>query len=265
MAEIKPSKDLSLRRKEHVFAEGYELLVATDLTPTINTTDIVDDIYGRDDPYTEQIVDTTTIAMSVLELRQNNDLFDVLTGQDPAAAAPKEYYVEDVEPVTVWVNKKNDGDTTYERSFFYEDWTPSIPLSTGGPKDRSSRALTGNCKKPREFEGACILGEKVAMTWDSGETFCSGTLTGTPTMTPRNSMYALRVVACSGTGSTMVKETLTIDSGMVNSDGWITVERTDANDVKGLSDTYVNYLYVGSGIYPTTAAIYQEGLYVIGS
>lgn len=261
MAELKPSKDLSLRRKEQVFAEGYEIEVATDLTPTINTTDIVDDVYGRDNPYTETIVDTASLAVSVLEKRINNDLFDVLTGQDPAAATPKEYYVEDVEPITLWVNKFNSDSDSYERSFFYEDWTPSIPLSVGGPKDRSARNLTGNCKKPIEIEGACILGEKILMTWDAANTFCSGSLQNTPTQVPRNSMYALRVVATSGTGSSMIKETLTIDSDMVNSTGWVTIARTDADEVKGLSATYVNYLYVGSGVYPTTSAITEEGLY----
>lgn len=257
---IKPSKDLSLRRKEQVFVEGYEIEVAKELTPTLNTTDLVDDVFGRNDPYTETIVDTASLVITVLEKKDNNDILDVLTGQDPAAAAPKEYYCEDVEAVTVWVNKKNAADNAYERSFFYQDWTPQIPSSAGGPKDRSARTLTGLCNKSLEFEGAWICGEKVAAT---GNVYISGRLTNTtPIQIPRSTFYALRVVACSGTGSNMVTEDITISASTVNTTGWVSVLNSSLSSVKGPTAFYVNYLQTGTGIYPDNANAIEEGLYI---
>ncbi len=262
MSTIKPSTDLSLRRKEQVFAAGYEVDVAKELTPSLNTSDIVDDIFGSNDPLTQTIVDSASLSMTILEKRNNNKLLDVLTGQDPAAADPKEYYSEDVEAVTVWVNKKNSADTAYERSFFYKDWTPQIPLSAGGPKERSARTLTGLCNKPMEFQGATIFGEKVSASAAAASLIFSGRTTNTaPVQIPRSGMYALQILACSGTGSTMIKEDLTITAAMYASTGWITVANTAITDVKGPTAFYINYLSSATGIYPDSASIIEEGLF----
>jgi hypothetical protein len=261
MATIKASTDLSLRRKEHVFVAGYEIDVAKELTPTLNTTDIVDDVFGANDPITQTIVDTASLSMTVLEKKSNNKILDVLTGQDPAAAEPKEYYSDDVEAVSVWVNKKNAGDTAYERSFFYKDWTPQIPLSSGGPKERSSRVLTGLCNKPLEFAGAAIFGEKVSANTPAASLIFSGHMSANPVLVPRSGFYAIQVMACSGTASSMIKEDLAITAAMVNSTGWITVANSAITDVKGPTAFYVNYLSTSTGIYPDSANIIQEGLY----
>jgi len=259
---VKPSSDLSLRRKEQVFVEGYLIEVAKELTPSLNTTDMVDDVFGSNDPLTETIVDTASLSMTILERRNNNYILDVLTGQDPAAATPKEYYSEDVEAVTVWVNKKNKADDAYERCYFFKDWTPQIPLSAGGPKERSARTLTGLCNRPIEVEGAAIYGEKVSVNAPATSLIFSGRLTYTsPAAVPRTGLYALRVVACSGTASSMIKEDLSVTAAMVNSSGWITVANATPSTVKGPTAFYVNYLSTATGIYPDSATVYEEGLY----
>lgn len=265
MAIIKPSKDLSLRRKEQIFVEGYEIQVAKELTPGLNTSDIVDDVFGSNDALTETTVDTASLSMNVLERKNNNYILDVLTGQDPAAANPKEYYCEDVEAVSVWVNKKNADDTAYERSFFFKDWTPQIPLSTGGPKERSARTLTGLCNKPLEFEGAAVFGEKVSANSPAAALIFSGHMSANPVVVPRSGFYAVRVLACSGTASSMVTEDLTITAAMVNSTGWITVANGTLTDVKGPTAFYVNYLSTATGIYPDSANVIQEGLFATAS
>ncbi|MFA5036748.1 MAG: hypothetical protein WC479_06190 [Candidatus Izemoplasmatales bacterium] len=262
---IKASTDLSLRRKEQVFVAGYEIDVAKELTPSLNTTDIVDDIFGTDSPITQTIVDTASLSMTVLEKRNNNKILDVLTGQDPSAASPKEYYCEDVEAVSVWVNKKNAGDTAYERSFFYKDWTPQIPLSAGGPKERSARTLAGLCNKPLEFEGAWIFGEKVSASTAATSLIFSGHMSANPVVVPRSGMYAIQVIACSGTSSSMIKEDVAITTAMVNSTGWVTIANSALTDVKGPTAFYVNYLSTATGIYPDSANIIQEGLYSTSS
>ena len=259
---VKPTTDLSLRRKEVVFVEGYMIEVAKELAPSLNTTDLVDDVYGSDNPLTQTIVDNASLSVTVLERKDNNKILDVLTGQDPDATGVKEYFCDDARAVAVWVNKKNSANTAYERSFFYNNWTPAIPLSAGGPKERGTRVLNGLCDKPLEFENAGILSEKVILsgTWAGG--IFSGTIGNTPVAVPKTGFNAIRVLACSGTGSSMVFEEVTVTAAMVNSAKWITIPNSATTTVKGPTSAFINYLTTSTGIYPSTTTIYEEGLYI---
>ena len=264
MAKINPASDLSLRRKEQVFAEGYEIEVATDLTPGIATTDINDEVFGADTPLTERIPTNGTLTMRVLKKTNNNALFDVLMGQNPTGTGVKVYYVEDVGPITVWANKKANDGSKYDRCYLYEDWSPTQGLPTGAPNTRDSAELVGNCKQPIEFEGAHINSEKLSL---AGSGPYTATLTKTPTQVPSTTehpaagMHALRVVAMSGTGSGLVKESLVVTSGMVGAAGAISIATSDLTNVTAPEKVFVCYLSTQTGIYPTSTNVKEQGLY----
>ena len=54
------ASELVKRKKEHVFAEGYEIDVANELTGGISATEEVIHIYGDDDPIIDITVDNAT-------------------------------------------------------------------------------------------------------------------------------------------------------------------------------------------------------------
>ena len=263
MAKINPASDLSLRRKEQVFAEGYEIEVSTDLTPGIDTTDLTDDVFGSDDPITERIANNGTLTMRVLKKATNNSLLDVLTGQNPTATGTKIYNMEDRTQITAWANKKANDNTKYDRCYWYEDWMPSQGLPTGAPNVRDAYEITGQCKKPLEFEGVHINSEKLTL---AGTGPWTATLAKTPVQVPTtdhpaSGMHALRVVAMSGTGSGLKKESLVITSGMIGAAGAISIAAADLTLVKAPEKAFVCYLSSQTGIYPTSTNIKEDGLY----
>ena len=267
MAKIQPSSDLSLRRKEQVFAEGYQIQVATELTPGVASNDLVDHVFGDTNPLLETVVDNGTLTMTVLEKKSNNSLLEVLTGQDPDASATaiKKFASDDSEAITVFVNKKNKAEDGYERSFFFEDWSPAAALSAGAPNERSARSITGNSKKPIEFENAAIMQEKITLT--SGGSGYTGTLNNTaPGQVPGfTARYAIRVVAIEGGGSATLKDSLTVTDAMVTSAGAVTIVQSDLTflNVDDPDRCVINYLQqvTTGGIFPDNSAVIISGLY----
>ena len=260
MAKIDASKQLPLERKYQVFVNGYEIDVATALTPAVDSNTLNEPVYGSDDPLTDTIVNNGTLTIEVKEKKNNNVLLDNLCNVSPDSTA-KAYNFNNFVKVAVWANRKDIDNSKYIGAEFYGRASMTPSGKTGAPNEWSGRTFEGICDAPRKFEitNVGIASEKIAIT--SG----SGSLSGTPYQNPDDDLYALYVVALVWDNTNKVitnSEILTVTASMVGSDGSVTIT---ANDLSELTLTDVNaafvvYLSSGGGIYPT-GTIKMEGLY----
>jgi len=260
------SSDLVKRKKEQVFAEGYEIDVATELTGGISATEEVMHVYGDDDPIIDITVDNATLTINVYDKKENNKLLEALQRIDPDTSTDFIYKWDNVYSTTIWANRFNDTRTQYIRSIVYQDWLPVPGMVTGDASARGARSFAGNAKIAREYKHP-IIGEKVALTTGASGTTWTATLTKAPvraipneTLEPGTTavtLYAIRVVTINEqrivTSLTHFdSERLEIDANMVASDGTVTID--GSNDLGNLSwatHVYVNYLYDNSrGVYP---------------
>jgi hypothetical protein len=264
------SSELVKRKKEHVFAEGYEIDVATELTGGISATEEVMHIYGDDDPIIDITVDNATLTINVYDKKENNRLLEALQRIDPGTATDYIYKWDNVYSTTIWANRYNSTNTEYIRSIIYKDWLPVPGMVSGDASARGTRSFAGNAKIPREYKHP-ILGEKVALTTGASGTSWTAQLSkATPRAVPSETLepgtaattlYAIRVVAINEQrdGSNLLThfdaESLTIDADMVSATGAIAIDGSSSGDLGVLSwatHVYVNYLYdANTGVYPT--------------
>ena len=261
------ASELVKRKKEHVFAEGYEIDVANELTGGISATEEVIHIYGDDDPIIDITVDNATLTINVYDKKENNRLLEALQRIDPDTATDFIYKWDNVYSTTIWANRYNATNTEYIRSIIYQDWLPVPGMVSGDASARGTRSFAGNAKIPREYKHP-ILGEKVALTTGAnGTTWTAQLAKAAPRAVPSETLepgttavtlYAIRVVVINEqrSGTTLTHfdaENLTIDAAMVSSSGAIAID--GANDISAVSwgtHVYVNYLYDGeTGVYPT--------------
>jgi len=254
MANVLAS-DLVKRKKEIVFAEGYFIDCATELTGAIDATQDVIHIYGDDDPILDTNVNNSTLTLTVYDKKENNDLLDALQRADPDDSTAKQYNWNNIYEVTVWANRKNTAGTQYTRSVFFKNWLPvPAPTAAGDANTKGTRSLTGNAEVAKEFTEP-IVGQKIRLT--SGAGGYQGSLAYTPVQVPDESVYALRVVAIeevrSGTHiSSFEAEDLSITASMVASNKTVTIPQTAMSSIDGPQYAYVNYLYDKTlGVYPT--------------
>ena len=261
------ASELVKRKKEHVFAEGYEIDVANELTGGIAASEEVIHVYGDDDPIIDITVDNATLTINVYDKKENNRLLEALQRIDPGTAIDFVYKWDNVYSTTIWANRYNATNTEYIRSVVYQDWLPVPGMTSGDASARGTRSFAGNAKIPREYKHP-ILGEKVALTTGaSGTSWTAQLAKATPRAVPSETLepgtasvtlYAIRVVAVNeqrdGTSLTHFDaENLTIDAEMVSSSGAIAIDGTD--DISVLdwaTHVYVNYLYTANtGVYPS--------------
>ena len=253
MAKLK-ADELRKRLKEDVFVDGYFIATASELTPGIDSTQESIDVMGQDDPVTSMTIDNGTLSMTVQDKRGDYNLQCLLTNQDPGATGSKKFYYNEVTPVTVWANLKDATNTKYVQSFFYNQWLPTPGLPTGAAGDKSTRAFSGQCAIPQEFNQP-ILSE--CLTLAAGAT---GQLTKVPILIPGTTdIYAVKVLAIDDTGGYRTQE-VTVSAGMVSSTGVVTANAVIAGldtSIFGSADltkVFVIYLVdqtVATGIYPT--------------
>lgn len=269
---ILPSQ-LVKRKKEHVFAEGYQIDVATELTGGVAATEEVMHIYGDDDPIIDVTVDNATLTINVYDKKENNRLLEALQRIDPDTATDFIYKWDNVYSTSVWANRFNSTNTQYTRSVIYKDWLPVPGMASGDASARGTRSFAGNAKIPREYKHP-ISGEKKALTTGASGTSWTAQLDRVPRAVPAETLepgttstttYAIRVVAINeqrnGTDLTHFDaESLTIDAEMVTVTGAIAIDgANDLGDLSWATHVYVNYLYdAGLGVYPS---IQPDGMF----
>ena len=266
------ASELVKRKKEHVFAEGYEIDTATELTGGVSADEEVLHIYGQDDPITDISVNNATLSITVYDKASNNKLLEALQRIDPGTATEFKYDWASVYETTVWSNRFNATNTQYTRSIVYKNWLPVPGLTSGDTNAKGTRTFAGNAVIPREYSQP-VLGEKLRLTTGASGTTWTATLAkATPQSVPIGTvepgvataatLYAVRVMAVneqrSGTDLTHFDaEDLTITTGMVSSAGAISIDGRssptgDLNKLSWATHVYVNYLYdKDTGVYPT--------------
>ena len=248
------SSDLVKRKKEIVFAEGYWIDCANELTGAIDATSDVIHIYGQDAPILDVSVNNATLTLAVYDKATNNAILDVLQQDDPSDTGDKQYNWNNVTQATVWANRLNSANTQYTRSVIFKNWIPIPGLVTGDTNAKGTRSLAGNSEPAREFNEP-IMGQKIRVA--SGASGYTGTIAYVPLQVPDETVFALRVVAInetrSGTHITGFNtEDLTITASMVTAAKAVVIPQTALTVAWGPQYAYVNYLYAkATGVYPT--------------
>ena len=265
------ASELVKRKKENVFAEGYEIDVATELTGGVAATEEVIHIYGQDDPITDITADNATLTITVYDKKENNRLLEALQRIDPGTATSWTYDWANVYETTIWANRFNVTNTEYTRSALYKNWLPVPGMTAGDASAKGTRTFAGNAGLPKEYS-LPILGEKLALTTGASGTSWTATIAkATPQAVPAvtvepgvtaTTLYAIRVMAIqeerSGTSLTKFDiEDLDITAAMVGVAGAVTINGAaaptgDLNKLTWATHVYINYLYTAStGVYPT--------------
>jgi len=261
------SSDLQRRKKEVVFAEGYEINCATEVAGTTDASQEVIHVYGDDDAIMDTNVNSSALTLTVYDKVDNNDLFDALQRMDPDDNGNKEYNWNNIYPTSVWINRKNRQNDEYSRSFFYKNWLPVPAQPTGDASAKGTRSFAGNSEVVMEYNQP-IIGEKIAVTSGAGSCTFTGTLTYTPLNVPGSSVYGIRVVGIKetrvGTEITAYEEEdLEVTAAMITSGKAVSILSTDVKvlDACTLTHAYVNYLYdKTSGVYPAIKGTYPGKL-----
>lgn len=262
------TSDLLKRRKEHVFAAGYELDSAQSLQGSTAATEEVFSFFGTDDILADVTVNNGRLALTIFDKKSNNNLLDAITRHDPTNTADKRYKWEDVKEVSVWINRKETDNLTYNRGSLYGNWLPVPGMTAGEVTARGTRTFEGNCEIPLEFNEP-IRGVKVKLRSGSGTTpnfqaeFDRAFL-AVPGISP--TAYAVKIYAVNeqriGTGfqpSFFDIEELTVTSGMFSGTGTgLNLRHADLSTLTWMTHAYVIGLYAkGAGVYPD---IDQHGL-----
>jgi len=260
MAKIDESKQLPLLRKYQIFVNGYEIDVATGISPGVASRELNEPVYGEDNPLTQTVSDNGTMSMDVKRKSENNYLLDNLYDVSPDIAA-KGYNFDNVVKVCFWENRQSYNNGKYIGCNFYGRVSMLPTARTGAPNEWNGQTFTGVGDTARSFEidNVAIASEKVAVAGGSG------TLTDTPTVCPDDSMYALYVVAMNYTEGTHVveeSEILTVTAAMVAVDKSVTIATGDLSEmaIGDVNAAFIVYLSSGAGVYPT-GDITIEGLY----
>ena len=267
------ASELVKRKKEHVFAEGYVIDTATELTGGVSADEEVLHIYGQDDPIVDIIVNNATLSITVFDKKENNRLLDVLQRIDSGDASTDfKYDWANVYESTIWANRFNATNTQYTRSIVYKNWLPVPGLTAGDTNAKGTRTFAGNAGLPKEYSEP-ILGEKLALTTGaSGTSWTAQLAKAVPAAIPLSTvepgvsattLYAIRVMAVneqrdgSSNLTNFDTEDLAITTGMVSVSGAIAINGAsaptgDLNKLSWATHVYVNYLYSKSlGVYPS--------------
>lgn len=233
------------RKREHFICEGIYVDAATTLVPDTNKSDETHHLFGNDDPEMDVQHNNGVLAVTVLDKYVNNELLDLITGQDPEAALPHKYDVDMLTSVHVWANVKNKAGTAYAKSWFLGGWSPGLPLPSGDANAKAAFQLTGNGNLPKMFEGAWISSKKVA----SG---AAPNIGATPVVIPGESVYAVAVKAIDTTGGIFETEDVIVTADMVAVSGAVDFAEIEAqvSQLDDVTHAMVYFLQTGTGIYP---------------
>jgi len=235
------------RKKEDIFAEGFFIDHATDVTPNVDKSDESNHLYGKDSPEADVQHNQGTLTIAVLDKFSNNALMDLITGQDPAAALPKRYDIDDLTSVHVWANVRDRKNTQYIKSWLIAGWSPGMPLPSGDANAKAQVQMQGNGNLPRQFEGAWIKSAKVA----SGASPVP--LGSTPVIVPGlpANMYAISVRAINSGANLFDQEELDVTPTLVTAAGLVWPEVLTQTSLAAVTHAMVLFLQTGAGIYPT--------------
>lgn len=235
------------RKKEVLFVEGYYIDHANDIVPGLDRQDEQFHVFGNDSPETDVQHNYGTLQIGILDKETSNALLDLVTNQNPESTAHRQYRVQDLTSVDVWMNVKDSGNTKYIKALLFTGWTPGMPLPSGAPNDKATYSVTGNSDLPRQFQGVWIDAVKVA----SG----AANIGATPVSIPgETNIFALRIKAINAVAQTSFDQiSVPVSTAMVSSTGaitWSAILSAVGSDLPAVTHAYILYLQSGTGVYP---------------
>jgi hypothetical protein len=234
------------RKKEDLFAAGYNLDTAIDASPNVDRQDETFHVFGKDSPELDVQHNFGSLSIAILDKYTNNALLDLASGLDPDSAAIKQYKVDLLTSINMFANVKDQLNSRYVKSWFMQGWTPGLPVPSGDPNAKAQFTVTGNGKLPRLFEGAWIKTKKVA---SGGAATLGGDI---PVEVPSETgIYAVAVQALNA-GPPFEQEDVVPSAAMVTAGGSVVFSEIDAQvqDLTTVTHAMVYYLQTGSGVYP---------------
>lgn len=240
------------RKFEDIMVEGYFIDHAMDVIPSFEETDETFHLYGKNDPDTDKQINVGRLQLSVYDKYTNNAILDLATGNDPGVGVTvvKQYRTADLTAISVWGNVKNQVQTAYVKSYFVPNWTPGMPMPSGGANDKAQFQFNGQSGLHEMFENAWITGRKVASS-------ALMAVNATPVVLPREAnIYAIRIMAINdltGTGGQFETEDIAPTNAMFPQTGILSIAAIGpaVTQLATVSHVYVNFLQTGAGIYPT--------------
>jgi hypothetical protein len=239
------------RKKEDVWVFGYWVDNANDLMPAFDKQDESFQMFGKDSPDTDILHRQGTLSMGLLAKYENNVVLDLITGQDPSdSSAAREYFADQLTPVTVHANIKDRLNTKYVGCWIIDNWAPAIPTPTGDPNAKAQLQLSGNGDLPRQFQNVWL---KTALVATGGGATLGG---DTPEEVPGHpDLYAVTIKAIDTTAGIFEVEDVPVSADMVDNTGTVDFAAIEAV-VQGLDNVthaFVYYLQASAtvtGVYP---------------
>lgn len=238
-----------------MFAFGYKLTTVTGLDPGFDTNDETFFVFGQESPDLDKQTNFGTLQMTLYDLYVNNAILDLACRQDPGAVGVRQYLVDDLEGVDVWANVKAADNSSYVKSMYFPDWTPTMPVPSGAPNDKAQLQIQGNCGLIEQYQSAWLFGKKVLST-------AVGQIGKTLVVQPRRaSTYAVSVLAYkddTGTGGTFNYEKIPVTPTMVTQGGAVSFTEIGAaltQLTQPITGAYILFLQTGSGVYPATGTV----------
>ena len=161
--------DLLRRKKEQVFVAGYEIDSTQSAGGSVAAGEDVFNFFGTEDTLADVTVNNGRLSLAVFDKKANNVILDVLTYKDPTNTADRRYNWEEIKDVSVWINRKEPDNLTYNRGSIYKNWLPVPGMTAGDVTGRGTRTFEGNCDVPLEFNQP-VRGVKVRLRSGAGTT-----------------------------------------------------------------------------------------------
>lgn len=263
------ASDLLKRRKEQIFVGGYDIDTVQTFAGSVAAGEDVFSFFGTDAVLADVTVNNGRLSLSLFDRKSGNTLLDVLTKKDPDTSFDRRYKWEDVSSVSVWANRREQDNKTYNRGSLYRDWLPVPGMTAGDVTARGTRTFEGNCDNPVEFNQP-IRSVKVRLRSGSGTTpnfqaEFSPAFLQVPGET--SGVYALQILAVNeqriGTGELPSKfdvEDLTILPGMFSGSGTgLNLRHADLSILSWMTHAFIVGLYDAAlGVIPDNVT--QDGL-----
>lgn len=262
---VQDSGDLTDRRKELVFVEGYNVTAGVTVFGADHNNKETDEaVFGADKNITGQATVSSNITITQLEANEKyNGFMRLIHNMRPSnnpLNTPVKYAPSNTVPVDVLVMRKNNADTKIVGSRLHTDMAVTPAPPEGAPDDKARRSYTGKGSPVEEFDGI-LLCDRITD---------GGSLRNTPTeiVPPAASqVYAAHIVMWKFPGgdlSSMDAERepiKTVTPNMIDSDGTVTWANMTA-EVSLDGPTHALIYYLGSGLSgtpETTADLNPQG------
>lgn len=260
------SSDLTERRKELIFVDGYDCTAGmTVFTSDHNTNEVDEAVHGSDANLTGSTTTSSNVSATILEQDAKLNGFQrLIHGMRPTnnpKNTPVKYDSKDMEEVDILLLRKTNDDTNIVSSRLVRSvpFNPAQP--EGGADEKGRRAYSGKGQPVLEYDGA--------MTCDlvqSGDALRSSPQEITPP--DASDVYAAHIVMLKFPGGDLNSKAVeremikTVKSNMVDSTGTVTWSNlTDEVSLQDPDRALIYYLLSGTeGIPETNSTIDPEGM-----